>query len=198
MVSHHTLRHRLSQLTSGFQGMIEVEARIHARPEDLVHQVARVFKHVLMNAIGEREAIGDDVDLGGAKEVRDQRGRSAGQAAVRRRVFGMVGSRSQRGARLDRQSVSAFPPPAWIAVIGLQKPYLYFPLKHPIAESATPVQSMAIIRAASAVPILLLATRVLNARANCWPVCSVQKSPISASAADRAVLVAPPYAWVRL
>jgi hypothetical protein len=77
-------------------------------------------------------------------------------------------------------------------VTGLQKPYLYFPLKHPIAASAMPVQSIAIRRAASAVPRLLLVTRLLNARTNCWPVCSVQKIPISDSAADRTVLFVPP------
>ena len=70
--------------------------------------------------------------------------------------------------------MSAFPPPAGIAVTGLQKPYLYFPLKHPIAASATPVQTIAIRRAASAVPRLLLVTRLLNTRAYCCPVCSVQ------------------------
>ena len=79
-----------------------------------------------------------------------------------------------RDTQAASAGVSAFPPLARIAVIGLQKPYLYFPLKHPIDASATPVQSIAIRRAASAVPRLLLLTRLLNTRTYCAPVCSVQ------------------------
>src|SRR5664280_942957 len=97
-----------------------------------------------------------------------------------------------RETQVGSAGVSPFPPPARIAVTGLQKPYLYFALKHPIAASAAPVQSIAIRRAASVVPRLLLLTRVLNTRAYCCPVCSVQKTPISVSAADRTVLFVPP------
>src|ERR1022692_1857946 len=93
MASRYTLRHRLSKLTAGLQRMIEVEPRIHASPEDLVHPVARVFKHVLVDAIGECQAVRDNVDPGGAEEARNQRGRGACHATVSRRIFGMVGSR---------------------------------------------------------------------------------------------------------
>jgi len=111
MVSHDALRHRLSQLTSSFQRMIEMEARIHARPENFVYQVSRVFKHMLMRGAGERHAIGDDMYLGGPEEIRDQRGSRTRQAAVRRRILGMVGvvpSGSQAGSPVR----SVFPPPA--------------------------------------------------------------------------------------
>src|ERR1019366_5868209 len=95
MVSRHTLRHSLSKLTASLQRMIEVEPRIHASPEDLIHPVARVFKHVLVDAIGECQAVRDNVDPGGAEETGNQRGCCACQATVCRRIFGMVGSPPQ-------------------------------------------------------------------------------------------------------
>lgn len=80
MVSRYTLRHCLPKLTASLQRMIEVEPRIHASREHLVHPVARVFKHVLMDAIGECQTVRDNVDPGGAEKVGNQRGRRASQA----------------------------------------------------------------------------------------------------------------------
>lgn len=115
------LCHRLSQCTAGLQRMEEVETGVDARPEDLVHQVTGIFKNVLVDAMGEGFAIGDNVDLCGAEKRRDHRGCGARQAAMRRGIFRMVGvvpSADQFGSAVK----SELPPPAGIAVTGLQKP----------------------------------------------------------------------------
>jgi len=57
ITSHYTLRHCLAELATGLQRMIEMEPRAHSGPEDLVHQIARILKHVLVDAVAECEAV---------------------------------------------------------------------------------------------------------------------------------------------
>src|SRR5690349_5390014 len=63
--------------------MMIVKASIDARPKDLVHQVAGVFKTVLKHATCKRLAVRYDVYMGGAKKkIGDQRRHGSGNAAV--------------------------------------------------------------------------------------------------------------------
>ncbi len=103
------------------------------------------------------------------------------------------GWESSPGESMPRSaSVSGFPPPAAIAVIGLQNPYLYFPLKQPIARvrNARPndCEQAGRIRRAQ----IVVVNQVIEYAGILLTGCSVQKIPISVSAAERTALVAPP------
>src|SRR6266481_7516117 len=89
------------------------------------------------------------------------------------------GGVADSGVHVGSAVNKGFPPPASIAVTGRQKLKEYLALKHPISASASPVHSIAIMRAVSAVLRPSCVARPRNARAYCCPVCSVQNRPIS-------------------
>src|SRR6266566_8576807 len=93
----------------------------------------------------------------------------------------------------DGSPVSAgLPPPARIAVTGRQKLNENLAFQQPMAESANPAHNMAINRAVSEVLSPFWVARFRKARPYCWPVCSVQKRPISVCCGVRTVLFIAP------
>jgi hypothetical protein len=85
-----------AQSATIFEGMMIVEASVNARPEHLVKQVTRVLERVRVNAIAEREAVYDNVNLAGFEAVSDQAGDRSRDATVRSGIFGMAWSAAQR------------------------------------------------------------------------------------------------------
>src|SRR5260370_25150578 len=93
---------------------------------------------------------------------------------------------------------AGLPPPAWIAVTGRQKLKANFAFQQPIPASAYPTHSMAMSRAASDVISPFWVVKFRKARAYGWPVCSVQKRPISVCWGVRTVLLRAPrvFTWL--
>jgi hypothetical protein len=99
------------------------------------------------------------------------------------------------GNQFGSATRSGFAPPAGIAVTGRQKLKLNFAFQHPIPASAYPAHSIASSRAASKVPRPFCVARFRKAREYCWPVCFVQKRPISVCSGVRTVLLIAPRAF---
>jgi len=76
--------------------MVIVEARIDARPKDLLEQVTRVVECVGMDTVGKRQAIDHDVYLSCSEVIPDQASHSSRNTSVCRRIFRMVGRDPQR------------------------------------------------------------------------------------------------------
>src|SRR5260370_42396202 len=76
--------------------MVIVEARVDARPKDLLEQVTRIVECVGMNTVGERQAIDHDVYFSCSEVVPDQAGHRSRNTSVCRRIFRMVGRNPQR------------------------------------------------------------------------------------------------------
>jgi hypothetical protein len=108
--------------------------------------------------------------------------------------LGVFASGNQFGSAVR----AGLPPPTGIADTGRQKLKLNFAFQQPMAASAYPAHSMAMSRAVSEVSSPFWVARFRKARAYCWPVCSVQKSPISVCWVVRTVLLRAPRAFTWL
>src|SRR6266478_5732067 len=76
--------------------MVIVEARIYARPKDLLEQVTCVFERVGMDTVNKRQSIDHDMYLSCSEVVPDQAGRCSRDTSVCRRIFRMVRRDPQR------------------------------------------------------------------------------------------------------
>src|SRR5258708_8094704 len=86
-----------------------VEARIHARPEHLIEQVAHILEYMGVNTIRKRHTVNREMHPGGAEITGDQTRDSAGDAAMRRRILRVLGRGTQRQPRRFRVGNGAPP-----------------------------------------------------------------------------------------
>ena len=71
VVARQLLTDRLAKLPSNFERMVIVKSGIDASPKHLVHQITGIFEDVLMDAVGKRQAVRDEVYTSGPKIAGD-------------------------------------------------------------------------------------------------------------------------------
>src|SRR5260370_14712671 len=79
-----------AHLAPVLQRMIEVKSGIYPGLEDFVQKVSRILKRVGVDTILERYAVHDEMNIGGAEVVRNQRRYCARDTAMCGRVFGTI------------------------------------------------------------------------------------------------------------